>query len=58
MIEAADIVATYSPPPIPVRSFDWSAVTDNYEPGDPIGYGYTRDQAIQDLREQIEDARS
>lgn len=46
----------YDPPPIPVRCFDWSAVTDDYEPGMPIGWGYTREQAIEDLQEQLEDA--
>lgn len=36
-------------PPIPDRRMDWSAVTDNYEPGDPIGRGATEDEAIADL---------
>lgn len=49
----AKIVTKYDPPSIPVRAFDWSAVSDNYEPGDPIGYGYTEAQAIADLRELI-----
>lgn len=42
-------------PPIPDRRFDWSAVTDNYEPGCPIGYGRTEQEAVADLAEQIED---
>ncbi len=42
-------------PPIPLRQFDWSAVTDNYEPGCPIGYGRTEQEAVADLVEQIED---
>jgi hypothetical protein len=41
-------------PPIPIRQFDWSAVTDNYEPGCPIGYGPTEREAIDDLLSQIE----
>ena len=49
------IITHYDPPPIPVRCFDWSAVTDNYEPGHPLGWGYTEDQAIQDLLDQLED---
>jgi hypothetical protein len=50
---AQKIVTKYDPPSIPVRCFDWTAVTDDYEPGDLIGYGYTEAQAIADLREQI-----
>jgi hypothetical protein len=44
----------YDPKPIPVRQFDWSAVTDNYEPGHPVGYGATEAEAISDLSEQLE----
>lgn len=50
-------------PPIPVRSMDWSAVTDNYD-GAPdsstrhqIGRGATEQEAINDLIEQLEDAQ-
>ncbi len=50
------IITEYVFPPIPNRNFDWSAVTDNYEPGCPIGYGPTEQAAIDDLRQQIEDA--
>jgi hypothetical protein len=42
-------------PPIPVRIYDWTAVLDSYEPDDPIGYGVTEQDAINDLRQQIED---
>lgn len=44
-------------PPIPIRSFDWSAVDDNtYDgPGSPIGWGPTEQAAIDDLLEQIQD---
>lgn len=40
----------YYAPPIPIRQFDWCATRDGYEPGDPIGYGSTREAAIQDLK--------
>ena len=50
------IKTEYWPKPIPPRQFDWSAVTDDYEPGEPIGYGRTEQEAITDLREQL-DAR-
>jgi hypothetical protein len=36
-------------PPIPMRQFDWRAVFDGYEPGDVMGYGKTREEAIADL---------
>lgn len=41
-------------PPIPERGYDWSAVTDDYEPGQPIGHGATEAAAITDLVEQLE----
>ena len=46
--------ATYDPKPIPMRGFDWSAATDNYEGGDPIGYGRTETEAIADLYELVQ----
>jgi hypothetical protein len=39
-------------PPIPIRSMDWSAYRDGYEPGCLIGRGPTKDAAITDLLEQ------
>ena len=43
-------------PPIPDRSFDWSAVDDDtYEPGQPIGRGATEQEAIADLHEQMDE---
>lgn len=48
------IQTTYTHPPIPVRSFDWTATQDGYEPGDPIGRGATEQEAIADLIEQEE----
>ncbi len=41
-------------PPIPIRSLDWCAHFDNYEPGQPIGHGATEQEAIEDLKEQVE----
>lgn len=51
---ATKIVTTYDPKPIPARRFDWSAITDNYEGGDPVGYGATEADAIADLYEQVQ----
>jgi hypothetical protein len=47
------IITHYDPKPIPVRAFDWTAVTDEYEGGHPIGHGRTEAEAIEDLREEI-----
>ena len=44
-----DIRTEYWPKPIPRRDCDWEAVYDDYEPGDPIGYGEHRQDAIDDL---------
>lgn len=41
--------------PIPRSDHDWTATTDNYEPGHPMGYGSTEAGAIADLIEQLED---
>ena len=45
----AKIITNHIYPPIPPRDFDWSAVLDGYEPGAPIGYGATEQEAIADL---------
>jgi hypothetical protein len=49
------IITNYAYPPIPIRQFDWSAITDNYEAGSPIGYGETKDQAVADLLDQLDE---
>ena len=53
----AEIKISYYRLPIPDRRFDWSAIRDNYEPPMPIGYGKTKEAAIQDLLvQELEDA--
>lgn len=49
------VVTNYDYPPIPIRTMDWSAVTDDYEPGHPIGHGPTEADAVMDLFIQIAD---
>jgi len=45
----------YDPPPIPLRTSDWSAVNDaTYEPGCAIGWGSTEQEAIENLLEQLQ----
>ena len=47
-------------PPIPNRNHDWCAFDDNtYDgPGSTIGWGPTKEAAIADLMERLEDAQS
>ena len=59
-INGIRIRTNFDYPPIPVRSFDWSAIDDDtYDGADdsncPIGHGATEQDAIEDLLEQIED---
>jgi hypothetical protein len=53
------IITNFDYPPIPIRQFDWSAVTDNYDGAEdshcPIGHGRTEAEAIADLLEQLEE---
>lgn len=47
-----DIVLSFEYPPIPDRSFDWSAVRSNHDPeSDPVGWGPTPQAALGDLLE-------
>lgn len=50
------ITTTHVFPPVPFRNMDWSAVTDDYEPGQAIGYGATEREAVADLVAQLEEA--
>lgn len=43
------IVTNHEYPPIPLRQFDWSACTDNYEPGAPLEHGETETEAVDNL---------
>ena len=47
--EDAEIITRYDPQPSHIRLCDWSAITESYEGGDPIGYGATEQEAIDDL---------
>lgn len=52
------IVTEYWPKPIPIRSCDWQAMRDGWEPGLPLGFGATEAEAIADLEaeEQMREA--
>lgn len=63
-MSAMKIITSFDFPPIPIRDFDWSAVTDNYDcdcdqdgffSTHPIGHGRTEEEAIADLKEQLAD---
>jgi hypothetical protein len=54
----AKIITHQEYPPIPVRNFDWNATRDGWEPGSPIGWGRTAQEAIQDLLDEEEEANS
>jgi hypothetical protein len=58
------IVTDYWAKPIPMRQFDWTATTDDYDAdcdedgyfsNHPVGYGRTEAEAIADLMAQIEE---
>lgn len=51
------IVTDYVCPPIPYRGNDWSATYDDYQPGDVIGWGFTREGAIEDLKRETGDSQ-
>ena len=40
--------------PTPNRSWDWQATSKDYDGGDPIGFGGTPDQAVEDLLDSLE----
>lgn len=42
-------------PPVPSRDSDWSAVTDDFDLGHPIGWGCSEQRAIAALVEQLEE---
>lgn len=61
-----NIHTSYDHPPIPIRTMDWSATLDGYDPGEPdengtyhggdaIGRGATEKEAIADLKAQLEE---
>lgn len=50
------IVVKYEHPPVPYRSDDFSAIdSDTYESGQPVGRGATEQEAVEDLKTQMEE---
>ena len=50
------IHTTFVYPPIPIRSYDWQAICDEYE--ELAGNGASEQQAIEDLMQQLEELES
>jgi len=48
----SEIIPEHVNPPIPVRSYDWSAVRRDYEEGGLVGWGATKQEAVEDLLKQ------
>lgn len=50
------IIVNYVNPPIPDRNFDYCAYDDaTFEPGSPQGYGPTKEAALADLQDKMEE---
>ena len=47
----SEIVTDYDFVPGPTRSYDWAAYRADWDLGDPMGYGETEEDAIEDLKE-------
>jgi hypothetical protein len=45
------IITEFVYPPIPIRRYDWNAVREGYDEGDPVGWGATEQEAINELLE-------
>ena len=66
--EVIHLSTNFDYPPIPVRSFDWSAIDantydadcdqDGYFSTSPTGRGETEHEAIADLLDQLEERQS
>lgn len=48
------IITKYDPPPIPTRSYDWSACIEGASEDEPVGFGETESAAIKDLEIELE----
>ena len=53
-VNGRKVVTKYDPPPIPIRTFDWSATFDDYDLGDPTGFGRTEEEALADLLQYVD----
>jgi hypothetical protein len=49
------IIVIHFPKPIPTDRYDWEAVEDGYDKGDPIGFGASKQEAIDHLNERLDE---
>lgn len=49
------IITMFNEPPVPSRHWDWQATEVGYDRGDPIGYGATEQEAIDNLLYQLDE---
>lgn len=52
--EAVKIVTNYLRTPNAVPELDWMAYSQNWQTGDPAGHGATEQEAIHELRKELE----
>lgn len=43
------IITSQDNPPIPTKEYDWSAYREDWDLGEPVGHGKTKQEAINDL---------
>jgi hypothetical protein len=48
------IITKYNPPPFTDRNYDWSATVEGSGEKDPVGFGATEQEAIEDLKTALE----
>lgn len=49
------IITQHIFPPIPIRTHDWMALLEDNDGDGPQGWGKTEEEAISDLKQQLED---
>ena len=55
LLQGRRVIVEYVAPPIPVRGFDYCASFVDNDQSDPQGYGETRQEALRDLIDKVED---
>lgn len=45
---------SYDPKPLSVDRFDWAAWLGDYDEGKAVGYGKTREEALRELAEMLD----
>ena len=53
MGDVMKVQVRHDPPDIGTNAYDWRAVEEFYQPGDRIGWGKSKEDAIKDLLDQL-----